>query len=101
MTWFCAHLVQENASISVDHRQREIHVNARWADTPSPDLVASEDADVVRRDDKLDALLALQDVDATPVSPDDAVRNATTVHMVLDIDVGVVLMVLLDINSSI
>ena len=54
-------------------------------------LVAPEDADVVRRDDKLDALLsALHDVDATPVSPDDAVRNATTVHMVLDLVVGVV-----------
>ena len=57
-------------------------------------LVAPEDADVVRRDDKLDALLALQDVDAAPVRPDDAIRNATTIHMVLDLVVGVVLMVL-------
>ena len=84
-------VTEENASISVDHRRREIHVNARWAGTASVYLVAPEDADVVRRDDKLDALLsALHDVDATPVSPDDAVRNATTVHMVLDLVVGVV-----------
>ena len=76
-------------------------MNARWAGTASVYLVAPEDADVVRRDDKLDALLALQDVDAAPVSPDDAVRNATTVHMVLDLVVGVVLMVLSDSNSSI
>ena len=94
-------VTEENASIRFDHRRREIHVNARWAGTARVDLIAPEDADVVRRDEKLDALLALQDVDAAPVSPDDAVRNATTVHMVLDLVVGVVLMVLSDSNSSI